>query len=34
MCAPINYSTQPTQRESVWDDEDTFGQNDKVTFEL
>ena len=34
MCAPINYSTQPTQRESVWDNEDTFGQNDKVTFEL
>ena len=34
MCAPMNCSMQPTQGESVWDDEITFSEDDKVTFEL
>ena len=34
MCTPIDCLNQESQRESVWDDEDTFGQNDEVTFKL
>ena len=34
MCAPMNFSTQLAQGESVWDDEITFSEDDKVTFEL
>ena len=32
--APINFSMQLAQEESVWDDEITFSEDDKVTFEL
>ena len=34
MYAPMIFSTQLAQEESVWDDEITFSENDKVTFEL
>ena len=34
MCAPMNFSMQLAQGESVWDDEITFSEDDKVTFEL
>ena len=34
MCVPMNFSTQLAQKESVWDDEITFSEDDKVTFEL
>ena len=34
MCTPIDCSKQEVQGESMWDDENTFGHNDIVTFEL
>ena len=34
ICAPMNFSTQLAQGESVSDDEITFSEDDKVTFEL
>ena len=34
MCTPMDCLKKKAQGESVWDDENTFGQNNEVTFEL